>query len=85
MYSYEKEKPEVFKEENQKDFLRVRDNAKRLFTEAGAARLDMLIKGLTGSSWIMLAYVDRLAELGEIRCLNDDGETPAQHRVYVKG
>lgn len=82
-YDYQTERPNMFKEEYQKDFLKVRDNANRLFDEAGAARLDKLTRGLTGSSWIMLAFVDRLVELGEITCISPDG-VAAQHRVYIR-
>lgn len=82
-YSYEEERPNVFKKQYRADFLKVRDTAKRLCNEAGAVRSDKLTAGLSGSSWIMLAFVDRLVELGELTCISPKG-VAAQHRVYIR-
>ena len=50
------------------------------------------IQTLSGDSWTMLACLDRMVELGEIREIrerevlvpyNDVIEGPAQHRVFV--
>jgi hypothetical protein len=32
-----------------------------------------LMKGLSGDSWEMLACIDRLEELGKLRCINNTG------------
>lgn len=66
VYNYQKERAELFKEENQKLFLQIRDRVKYLIRQAGCARMDKIIEKSTGSSWTMLACVDRLVELGEI-------------------
>lgn len=83
MYKYEEQKPRIFEEQNQEQFLKIRDNAQRLLREAGAARLDAIIRGNTGDSWIALACVDRLLELRELKELPTDGAT--QHRVFISG
>ena len=82
MYEYEKEKAWVFTEDGQVMFLRIRDNAGRLIKQAGAARMDKIMAGCTGDSWHMLACIDRLVELGELREVKQEG-VPGQHRVFV--
>ena len=81
MYSYEEEKPGIFTEEGQALFLAIRDNVKRLLTLSGAVRMQEAISGNCGSSWQMLACVDRLVELGEISEITD--KVAGQHRVFV--
>lgn len=83
-YNYETEKPLLFSDAGQRMFLAVRDNAKILFAKSGAARCDELMKGAGGGdSWQMLACVDRLVELGEIREIPTPEGTATQHRIYV--
>lgn len=71
-YVYEVEKPYVFTDEGQRAFLKVRDTAFRLDREAGAFTVEKAIAGLVGSSWSMLACVDRLVEIGEFEYVNPD-------------
>jgi hypothetical protein len=80
-YKYEDVKPEIFKPENQKTFLKVRDDVNRLIDLAGAVRLDKVMPG--GDTWTSMAYVDRLVELGEIK------EVPqpkvwGQNRIFIR-
>jgi hypothetical protein len=82
MYDYKTEKPFIFTEEGQKMFLRVRDKANALHETAGACTIEHATEYLSGSSWSMLACVDRLVEIGEYKYLENDGCT--QHRVLVK-
>lgn len=86
MYRYEDLKPRLFTDESQRDFLKVRDAAEKLLSLAGAFRFAEVLheSGVTGDSWLMLAYVDRLVELGEIRDLDASGDRPAQFRVFVR-
>jgi hypothetical protein len=37
-----------------------------------------------GDTWDMLACMDRLVELGEIREVTMNGDVAGQHRVFVK-
>lgn len=81
-YDYAAERPNLFTEDGQVMFLRIRDATHALLKSAGAARSQEMMVG-AGDSWTMLACVDRLVELGEIREVT--GPTvPGQHRVFVK-
>ena len=83
VYSYTAERPFVFTEEGQVMFLKIRDKTKALFEQAGAARCQEIISGVCGSSWSMLACVDRLVELGEMREVTAADSVAGQHRVFV--
>lgn len=83
MYVYEELKPSLFTERGSVRFMAIRDKAKKLISESGAARLQEIISGSGGDSWEMLACVDRLVELGEIREVTDKRQVAGQHRVFV--
>jgi hypothetical protein len=84
-YSYEAEKPELFTEDGQRMFLRVRDRVKQLLRDAGAFTCDKAMAAAGGgSSWTMLACVDRLEELGEIKCVRRYPDCSTQEQVYVR-
>ncbi len=72
-YDYETEKAFVFTDKGQKMLLSVRDNAFRLISIAGAARIDKILANQIGDSWAMLACVDRLVEIGDLIKLPDEG------------
>lgn len=80
-YSYETERPKLFTEDGQVMLLKIRDNVQRLLKEAGAVRADRAIESVGGDSWLMLACLDRLVELGEIRRVSEG--TCGQHQVFV--
>ncbi|HXJ61077.1 MAG TPA: hypothetical protein VNU68_30900 [Verrucomicrobiae bacterium] len=82
-YKYEEIKPRIFTEEGQRIFLSIRDKANQLLKVAGAVRMQELIQGHSGSNWDMIACVDRLVELGEIREITVAGRVAGQHRVFV--
>jgi hypothetical protein len=81
-YSYEAEKPKLFTEEGQRTFLAIRDNAMRLMKISGAAMMEKLMIG-TGDSWFLLACVDRLVEIDELREIKEDGRVAGQHRIFA--
>ena len=81
MYSYEEERPNIFTEEGQRKFLKVRDHVAKCLRMSGAVRMAEAIQPLTGSSWEMLACVDLLVELGELREITSG--VAQQHRVFV--
>lgn len=83
MYNYEEEKPYLFTDAGQRDFLKVRDNVKRILKIAGCARMQEAISGMCGSTWHHLAMVDRLVELGEIRELEQKGGCAGQDRIFI--
>lgn len=82
MYSYAKQRKVVFTDEGQRMLFSIRDRVKDLLAESRAFTLDAAIKGQLGNSWDMLACVDRLVEMGEIREITY-GEVAAQDRVFV--
>lgn len=82
-YDYKREKSDLFSDEGQRMFLRVRDFVKSALKMAGAVRMNEAMNAAgTGSSWTMLACVDRLVELGEIREVTP-ADVPGQYRVFV--
>jgi len=86
MYDYKTERPTVFTEEGQRMFLGIRDHAHKLLAEAGAVTCGKAMQGAkSGDSWTMLACVDRLVELGELREIAQPGNVAGQDRVFVAG
>lgn len=83
MYNYEEQKKHVFTEDGQVMFLKIRDKAHQLLEAAGAFRLEELVKRVTGDSWTMMACIDRLIELGEIKEI-PQGKIAGQDRVFVR-
>lgn len=82
MYEYNVEKHKIFTDEGQRDFLKVRDRAHQLLKEAGAFKLMNPLKEVSGNSWTLMAYVDRLVELGEIKEITGP-DVAGQDRVFV--
>lgn len=84
MYSYVAERAELFTDEGQRMFLKVRDESKRLLKLAGAVTCERLMAAAgSGSSWTMLACVDRLVELGELRRVTPRGTVATQDEVFT--
>jgi len=83
MYKYKEQRPYIFTDIGQRDFLKVRDNVQRLLDEAGSFKLLHALKNIYGDSWLQIAYVDRLVELGEIREITGK-DVPGQCRVFVR-
>jgi hypothetical protein len=82
-YNYQAEREKLFTEDGQRMFLKFRDTTNRLLQEAGAARMDKMIAGLTGDIWLMLACADWMVELGEIVEISPPNSA-GQHRVFLK-
>ena len=83
MYSYKEEKKELFSEENQKLFLAIRDQVKRKLKISGAIDMAPAIDQTSGCSWMMMACVDRMLELGELREITTEN-TMGQYRIFVE-
>lgn len=84
MYQYEKLKPLLFTDEGQRMFLKVRDFVHKTLATAGAIRMNEAMSAAGGGdSWTMLACVDRLVELCEIREVPQTG-VAGQDRIFVK-
>jgi len=82
-YNYEVEKQKIFTDVGQREFLKVRDRVKKLLDEAGAFMILAALKDISGEAWTMMAYVDRLVELGEIREITS-ANVAGQNRVFIR-
>lgn len=80
MYNYETEKPRLFTEQGQRQFLEIRDKVHALLKSAMAFRLDSV---MSGDTWRAMACVDRMVELGEIIEIPQT-DVAGQHRVFVE-
>lgn len=85
MYKYEDFKKEIFTEDGQVMFLKIRDNANILLKKSEAFSMNAVIKVVSGDTWKMMACVDRLIELGEIKEITDQNKVSGQNRVFVHG
>ena len=83
-YNYKKERAAIFTEEGQEMFLKIRDRVGNLIKLSGGVRMDMAILDCVGSSWEMMACVDRLVELGEIYEVELKNPVPGQYRFFSK-
>lgn len=79
-YEYQTERPKLFTEEGQVALLSVRDQAASLIAKSGAFQLNKI--RLSGDSWFMLACIDRLVELKELRCIGPENVI-SQNKVYT--
>lgn len=81
-YDYQTERPWLFTDEGQREFLKVRDRAFFLAEQAGAFMVGKAIERLSGDSWHGLACIDRLVELGEFKFVFVD--TATQYKVLIR-
>ena len=82
-YNYKEIKPKLFIEAHQMLFLEIRDKVHKFLSETGEAKMGFIIQGLCGDSWMMMACVDRLVELGEIKEVFPQRACAAQDRIFV--
>lgn len=66
-YNYATHRPFVFTEEGQEMLLKFRDRAREHIEHSGAVSYAAIIAGTGGQGWDILACVDRLVELGDLR------------------
>lgn len=84
-YNYQQERGAVFTEQGQRMFLKMRDWCKKALLQSGAVRTAELMGAAgSGNSFTMLACIDRMVELGELREVTPPG-VAGQYRVYVEG
>lgn len=81
-YDYETQRSFVFTEAGQVMFLAIRDTAQEVLKLAGAVMSSRLFACTSGDAWNMLACIDRLVELGELREITGK-DVAGQHRVFV--
>lgn len=87
-YSYAEQRRELLTDDGQRLFIAVRDQVKELLRRSGAVRSQeamQLPKGIgAADSWTLIACLDRMVELGELRELTGP-DVAGQHRVFVVG
>ncbi len=84
MYRYENEKSKLFTEEGLAMYVAIRDRAKVLLRDSGAFTMGAVIRAASsGESWVMLACVDRMVDIGEIREVTKGMNVAGQNRVFV--
>lgn len=76
-YEYATERPNLFTEEGQTRFIKVRDKVNLLIKAAGVFRLQEAGIG----SWEEMACVDRMVEMGEL--VEFDRPCWGQYRVFT--
>lgn len=85
MYDYKKERASIFSEKGQRLFLAIRDQVKNQIETSGAVTMEKASSLPSGigcaSNFDMMACVDRLAELGEIKEVTGTGE--GYSRVFI--
>lgn len=82
-YVYTEQRPELFTEHGTAVLLAIKDNVTRLLGQAGAVRAqEVFAKTPSGDTWLSLAALDYLVEIGAIREVTD-GSTWGQYRVFV--
>jgi len=83
MYSYVEQKPRLFDDAGQRMFLSIRDRVHRLLKQSGAITMGSAITGGTGDTWMLLACVDRMVELEEIREVQQVKAVAGQDRIFI--
>jgi hypothetical protein len=83
MYKYEEEKKNLFTEGGMEMFIKIRDNVQQCLKKSGAVTAEKAMSTVTGSSWTMLACLDKMVEMGELREITRLGEVAGQHRIFV--
>jgi hypothetical protein len=85
-YSYQEQRSRLFSEEGQRLYIGFRDRALMLLKQAGAVRMQELMRLPVGigsaDGWDILACADRMIELGDMREITGPN-VAGQHRVFV--
>ena len=86
MYVYEEQRKFVFTDEGQRVFLKIRDHVLAVLQNAEFISMDraMRVQGVRGSSWDMLACVDRMVEIGELVEIMQAKRPAGQDRIFRK-
>jgi hypothetical protein len=89
MYSYATQKGNLFTDHGQRLFVGMRDRVLKIVKQAGAIRAAeaMLLPDGIGAAdgWDLLAALDRMVELGDLREIPQADRVAGQHRVFVAG
>lgn len=75
-------KNKIFTEEGQVKISCMHDHIQKLFKTSGAFNIHSAFKCNLSNTWLMMACIDRLVELGEIIEIKQEG-VAGQNRVFV--
>lgn len=81
MYRYVNARENVFTAEGVKMLMRIRKNIEVMAKVSGVVTVERAISGCTGDNYLMLACIDLLKELGEVKEIKLEVPPPAQHRI----
>lgn len=81
-YAYQDFKQKLHNDKGIELIIQVRDRAKKLIKEAGAATLGEIVRPIGGDSWTVMAAVDWLVENDGLREVHA-GQCAAQHRIFI--
>lgn len=83
MYNYAEEKSKLTTDEGFALFLKIRDYSKVLLNSAGCFTIEKVISCASGDPFLLLACVDRLVELGEIKEVPQHS-VATQYKIFKK-
>lgn len=79
-YKYETIRSNIFTDEGQRVFLKIRDRVNELVENSGCFAMGYIL-GLHADDWMCMACVDRMVELDELQELV--GGRAGQNRIFV--
>ena len=84
-YNYQEQRANLFTDEGQRMFIKVRDKVEELLNTAGAFMMQKVIWKSPHNSkdWDTMACVDRMVELREIVEVTPLGSV-GQHRIFIR-
>lgn len=83
MYCYTDLKPQLLTDEGHRKFLKIRDRVKDLLLFSTTVSMEAALREASGDSWLSIACVDRMVELGELREISQPG-CPGQRRLFIR-
>ena len=87
MYNYEDEKVKLFTPEKTSLLFAIRDQVPRMIKISGACTMEKASSLPSGvgaaTNWEMMACIDYLVELGEIREVKQSHPHPTNHRIFM--
>ena len=83
-YNYIEQKKELFTDEGQRLFIKLRDHALALVQKSGAVRSQEIMSIGSGDSWTLLACIDRMVEIGDLIEVTKSDIVRGQNRIFIR-
>lgn len=84
MYNYNEERVNIFTDEGQRRFIKMRDWVLTLLNKSGACTMDKAMMAMSGDTWSTMSLIDRMVEIGDIKEITKNMDVAGQDRVFVK-